>query len=147
MFFFFQAEDGIRDGHVTGVQTCALPISAGILYSVRWFFYAAATGPMTIIGLQVLHGLTFGIFYLAAFDYITRLIPKDLQATGHLVFFAVFFGVSGIVGSLSGGAIIDAFSGGTLYFGMGCLALIGTICLTVYHALPYGKSNTTRSVE
>src|SRR5439155_4980288 len=26
VFFFFQAEDGIRDGHVTGVQTCALPI-------------------------------------------------------------------------------------------------------------------------
>src|SRR5690606_39565692 len=24
--FFFQAEDGIRDFHVTGVQTCALPI-------------------------------------------------------------------------------------------------------------------------
>src|SRR6266581_3437747 len=28
-FFFFQAEDGIRDGRVTGVQTYALPISAG----------------------------------------------------------------------------------------------------------------------
>src|SRR5688500_20183584 len=27
MFFFFQAEDGIRDYKVTGVQTCALPIS------------------------------------------------------------------------------------------------------------------------
>src|SRR5690606_39553040 len=27
IFFFFQAEDGIRDFHVTGVQTCALPIS------------------------------------------------------------------------------------------------------------------------
>src|SRR6267143_2594454 len=26
IFFFFQAEDGIRDGTVTGVQTCALPI-------------------------------------------------------------------------------------------------------------------------
>src|SRR5690606_41086962 len=26
VFFFFQAEDGIRDFHVTGVQTCALPI-------------------------------------------------------------------------------------------------------------------------
>src|SRR5207249_9517355 len=25
-FFFFQAEDGIRDRNVTGVQTCALPI-------------------------------------------------------------------------------------------------------------------------
>src|SRR5436305_9973571 len=28
VFFFFQAEDGIRDADVTGVQTCALPISA-----------------------------------------------------------------------------------------------------------------------
>src|SRR5437879_13713555 len=29
LFFFFQAEDGIRDTSVTGVQTCALPISGG----------------------------------------------------------------------------------------------------------------------
>src|SRR5437870_10391091 len=29
ILFFFQAEDGIRDGHVTGVQTCALPICFG----------------------------------------------------------------------------------------------------------------------
>src|SRR5256885_8848234 len=29
VFFFFQAEDGIRDYKVTGVQTCALPISTG----------------------------------------------------------------------------------------------------------------------
>src|SRR5439155_3069327 len=30
--FFFQAEDGIRDGHVTGVQTCALPICADMVF-------------------------------------------------------------------------------------------------------------------
>src|SRR5690606_40414715 len=30
-FFFFQAEDGIRDFHVTGVQTCALPILDGLV--------------------------------------------------------------------------------------------------------------------
>src|SRR5438128_10240840 len=37
-FFFFQAEDGIRDATVTGVQTCALPISATIRFSFfqRW---------------------------------------------------------------------------------------------------------------
>src|SRR5699024_11503980 len=29
LLFFFQAEDGIRDRNVTGVQTCALPISSG----------------------------------------------------------------------------------------------------------------------
>src|SRR5258708_22682339 len=30
LVFFFQAEDGIRDDLVTGVQTCALPISVGV---------------------------------------------------------------------------------------------------------------------
>src|SRR3712207_1145390 len=34
-FFFFQAEDGIRDIGVTGVQTCALPISLGTEYVAK----------------------------------------------------------------------------------------------------------------
>src|SRR2546426_5043378 len=33
-FFFFQAEDGIRDYKVTGVQTCALPIFTGGIYAL-----------------------------------------------------------------------------------------------------------------
>src|SRR5256885_7239837 len=40
-FSFFQAEDGIRDYKVTGVQTCALPISQ----SPRDFFSAAPRQP------------------------------------------------------------------------------------------------------
>src|SRR5258708_30847650 len=34
-FFFFQAEDGIRDDLVTGVQTCALPISSAEKLNAR----------------------------------------------------------------------------------------------------------------
>src|SRR5207247_5732620 len=33
---FFQAEDGIRDPLVTGVQTCALPISSRLIVGWRW---------------------------------------------------------------------------------------------------------------
>src|SRR5256885_1008046 len=46
-FFFFQAEDGIRDYKVTGVQTCALPISirSSILengfFLCRWLYILA----------------------------------------------------------------------------------------------------------
>src|SRR2546426_4762561 len=43
IFFFFQAEDGIRDYKVTGVQTCALPISAADLF-------APARKPGTLLG-------------------------------------------------------------------------------------------------
>src|SRR2546430_11729886 len=45
VFFFFQAEDGIRDLTVTGVQTCALPISRHIdigRTAVRWVVFEAA---------------------------------------------------------------------------------------------------------
>src|SRR5256885_13280221 len=41
MFFFFQAEDGIRDYKVTGVQTCALPIFNARHHSVRGPGYSA----------------------------------------------------------------------------------------------------------
>src|SRR2546429_3470606 len=43
-FFFFQAEDGIRDVAVTGVQTCALPISA-LAALARWGRQALPTRP------------------------------------------------------------------------------------------------------
>src|SRR5258708_28409075 len=36
-FFFFQAEDGIRDDLVTGVQTCALPISPDHIHKLFRF--------------------------------------------------------------------------------------------------------------
>src|SRR5260370_11905023 len=39
-FFFFQAEDGIRDSSVTGVQTCALPISKVNVMGPRTFTFA-----------------------------------------------------------------------------------------------------------
>src|SRR5260221_10222869 len=37
IFFFFQAEDGIRDHCVTGVQTCALPISVDAVVTFSGF--------------------------------------------------------------------------------------------------------------
>lgn len=121
-------------------------IIAGILFSVRWFLYGMVGNPMTIIALQVLHGLTFGVFFIAAFDYVTRLIPKLLMSTGHLVFFA-FMGVAGIIGSLIGGTLFEAFGGRTLYIVLGWIALAGTISITIYHALPYGKDIPSASKD
>src|SRR5205807_4019172 len=50
-FFFFQAEDGIRDYKVTGVQTCALPI-----YTLRF-----ALAPQARV-LQVLDEVMMNLF-------------------------------------------------------------------------------------
>src|SRR5699024_11757874 len=51
--FFFQAEDGIRDRNVTGVQTCALPISPGQRVNVFTRQLAGELGTSsTFINLQ-----------------------------------------------------------------------------------------------
>src|SRR5207248_7286807 len=48
-FFFFQAEDGIRDRTVTGVQTCALPISE---FDVAYGEGISKTGELIDIGIE-----------------------------------------------------------------------------------------------
>src|SRR5206468_6787125 len=53
-FFFFQAEDGIRDLIVTGVQTCALPICFALtisLFIVHNYDIALASLPLGFVSL------------------------------------------------------------------------------------------------
>src|SRR2546429_2389071 len=47
-FFFFQAEDGIRDVAVTGVQTCALPISGPGQFGHPWGIAVSAAGDVMV---------------------------------------------------------------------------------------------------
>src|SRR5688500_20219456 len=59
-FFFFQAEDGIRDYKVTGVQTCALPIFAGLFALLG--LGVAVVGLFGLLSYSVsLRGREFGI--------------------------------------------------------------------------------------
>src|SRR5438309_7926879 len=51
-YFFFQAVDGIRDGTVTGVQTCALPIS---IPHTRRDPYRDGPGPVLDAGAAAVH--------------------------------------------------------------------------------------------
>src|SRR2546429_3530342 len=48
MCFFFQAEDGIRDVAVTGVQTCALPIFEGRKFGVGFITWALDRAPQAL---------------------------------------------------------------------------------------------------
>src|SRR5690625_7838323 len=57
--FFFQAEDGIRDGHVTGVQTCALPIFIIVSFFISVFLSVKLNNRKTIKILFLL-SLAFG---------------------------------------------------------------------------------------
>src|SRR5256885_11210479 len=77
IFFFFQAEDGIRDYKVTGVQTCALPIfESGLLWSLaaaflsleQWGTGRTATGYMGAAGLILVSSIVENSYQLAYHD-------------------------------------------------------------------------------
>src|SRR2546430_8818579 len=53
LFFFFQAEDGIRDLTVTGVQTCALPISDRNRHVVYSMYGSTAHRPLRRCGASL----------------------------------------------------------------------------------------------
>src|SRR5258708_17988808 len=67
--FFFQAEDGIRDDLVTGVQTCALPI----------FIFFISLGMIIVSGVSKRHLLTVFFIGLAAFGGLWIFVLKDYQ--------------------------------------------------------------------
>src|SRR5437762_7080214 len=65
-FFFFQAEDGIRDTSVTGVQTCALPISVAVgndveVAALGEYLYGAGQGYNNFVCIFVGTGIGAGI--------------------------------------------------------------------------------------
>src|SRR2546429_133522 len=65
MFFFFQAEDGIRDVAVTGVQTCALPIS------IHWHRQGRRDKLSVISGISVSpKRRRLSLYYLLFFENI-----------------------------------------------------------------------------
>src|SRR5699024_11922208 len=62
ILFFFQAEDGIRDRIVTGVQTCALPIFAADLAAAACLLFSSLFG----IPLSTTHTKTSAIMGVGA---------------------------------------------------------------------------------
>src|SRR6266481_9269709 len=75
-FFFFQAEDCIRDGTVTGVQTCALPILPAILerYPDTVYIVLGATHPH----VKERHGETYRLMLESR--------AKRLGVDSHMIF-------------------------------------------------------------
>src|SRR5690625_7278464 len=99
MHFFFQAEDGIRDGHVTGVQTCALPIAVLI----------ALVGVANTLSLSVLERRRESAMLRAV--GLTR-----GQLRGMLAVEGVFIaGAGALIGAVAGFAHAWDGSGVTLY--------------------------------
>jgi PPP family 3-phenylpropionic acid transporter len=96
----------------------ALFAAAFLGSAVRWALLSRATGAAAIVSLQLLHGLTFGLFWGSAMKALAGLVPARLRATGQAVFTAVVFGGGNALGYALSGVGYDRLGGaGPLFLG------------------------------
>lgn len=98
---------------------------AAFFYALRWAIQWLFPIPVVMIGIQVLHGLSFGLFYVAAVEYVANAAGKKMQATGQSVFNMVFSGLGGIVGNLLNGYLYSTGGPQVMYLACTVSALIG----------------------
>lgn len=99
-------------------------VSAG-----RWAVMALTSSPAVLVAVAVLHGLTFGAFYLAAVAWMAQRTPASLRATGQSLFAAATFGVGGIIGYRGAGELFDLLGGHRLFAVAAGLELLPALAL------------------
>ncbi|OXM83614.1 MFS transporter [Paenibacillus rigui] len=99
-------------------------------YIVRWGVQWLFPVPAVVLSVQVLQGLSFGFFYIAAVEYVSVVVAKHMQATGQSVFNMVFVGMAGITGNLVNGYLLN-------YGGAGWMTLSCTISAALGCGLLY----------
>ncbi|MFD2370306.1 MFS transporter [Brevibacillus sp. GCM10020057] len=97
---------------------------ATAFYTIRYLLCAIVPSAEWVVFLQLTQGLTFVIFYTAAIQNLYRIIPEEWKATGQTVLAVLFFGISGIIGSIAGGWVFQQFGGGALYAAMAVCSLV-----------------------
>lgn len=116
-----------------------------LIYVLRWGIQVAFPYPSVMIGVQVLHGLSFGFFYIAAVEYVSQITSNEMQATGQSVFNMVFAGFSGIVGNLLNGFLLN--QGGVEVMNLSCMlsSIAGAMLLFYVARNSRRKLSTTLS--
>jgi PPP family 3-phenylpropionic acid transporter len=84
--------------------------------SLRWALVSRADSAAALVGLQVLHGLTFGLFWGAAVKAMSIAVPSRLRATGQALFSAVVFSGGNAVGYALSGAGYDRYGSASPLF-------------------------------
>ena len=82
------------------------------LSALRWGGMALVSAPVPLVALNLLHGMTFGAFYVSSVAFMARRVPEHLRASGQGLFAAVTFGVGGLIGFSASGAGYSLLGGG-----------------------------------
>ncbi|MEK5449074.1 MFS transporter [Paenibacillus sp. FSL R7-0331] len=111
---------------------------ASLMYGLRFLLMSQAVQPGAIIAIQALHSISFGVFFVTAIRYITRIIPDHLRATGLALFTVVWSSASGLLSGTFGGLIYEDAGRSTFYLVATMFSVLAFIGFFVKHLLDIG---------
>ncbi|USB32243.1 MFS transporter [Paenibacillus sp. YPG26] len=86
-----------------------LILFACLMFALRFLLMGLTDSAYSVIAIQTLHSVTFGIFFVTAVRYLTRLIPDHYRATGLALFTVMWSSASGLISGTFGGVIYEHF--------------------------------------
>ncbi|MNZ56130.1 putative 3-phenylpropionic acid transporter [compost metagenome] len=132
---------------LTYLMGCLMFVS--LLFALRWELMSAASTPLQIIFIQVLHAVTFGGFFYVGTKLTALFLPRPIRSSGQAVYTFALSGVSGIIAGFLGGWIFQIFGPVILYKIGVSLALLGAAGFGFmwYHIYKHGYSATEHRIE
>ena len=76
--------------------------------ALRLWLYSVVDNPMAAIAIELLHGISWSLFWVACVESVNMLVREDWRATGQSLLYAAYFGIGQIVGNFWTGYLYDA---------------------------------------
>ncbi len=100
-------------------------LAAGLSVTVRLGVYALTPPLGILLAVQLLHGLSYGVFQTAVIALIGRSVHLSRRATGVALFNGVGFGLAAFVGGALGGALLESAGFRALFLTLAAAPLAG----------------------
>ncbi|KAL5273717.1 hypothetical protein ACFFRR_000457 [Megaselia abdita] len=113
-------------------------------FGVRLLLYSFLVNPWYVLPIELLNGLTFGIFYSTMASYASIVAPPGTEATMQGLVGAIFEGVGVSIGSFVGGLLFESIGGSETFRIYGIVALVACLVHIIVQLLlqKYSKDKT-----
>jgi PPP family 3-phenylpropionic acid transporter len=126
-FFYFSSRIIMRLGTKL---TLILTVFA---LTLRLLLYALVSKPEMAIPIELLHGISWSLFWVACVEYVSKLVDAEWMATGQSLLYSAYYGLGAIAGNYWTGFLADkAMPYGQIFLLNGLIVFMVAILLAVF---------------
>lgn len=110
--------------------------------ALRMLLYSVTSNPFAALLIEVLHGISWSLFWVVCVEYVNSLVREDWRATGQSLLYAAYFGVGAIAGNFWTGYLYDSQMkvSGIFLLNAGIVFIVGLVLLLLRRSAPTLRS-------